>query len=101
MARPFHCIFLITLLAGCLSWPDAPPQPANLTQTFHLPQLHAIGTAITEARTEKRLPGGVLWLERKGVHFTEAYGMANAVIKPPPSTIPFMTSPRSPRWSPP
>ena len=77
MARPFHCIFLITLLAGCLSWPDAPPQPANLTQTFHLPQLHAIGTAITEARTEKRLPGGVLWLERKGVHFTEAYGMAS------------------------
>ena len=77
MPRCLICFFLIPLLAGCLRWPDAPPPPANLTHSFHQPKLHAIGSAVTEARSENRLPGGVLWLERKGVHFTEAYGMAS------------------------
>ncbi|SVE47119.1 uncharacterized protein METZ01_LOCUS499973, partial [marine metagenome] len=69
-------IIVATLVFGasCLQWPDTPPPPARLTATFDPQKIHAIGAAITEARAEKRLPGGVLWLERNGVHFTEAYG---------------------------
>jgi len=75
-------IIVATLVFGasCLQWPDAPPPPARLAATFDLQKIHAIGAAITEARAEKRLPGGVLWLERNGVHFTEAYG--HSQLKP-------------------
>ncbi|HIG81592.1 MAG TPA: hypothetical protein EYQ62_08135, partial [Verrucomicrobiales bacterium] len=57
-------IIVATLLYGvsCLQWPDAPPPPKQLADTFDLKKIHAIGAAITEARAEKRLPGGVLWL---------------------------------------
>jgi len=70
--------FVATLVFGvsCLQWPDAPPPPKQLSDTFDLKKIYAIGAAITEARAEKRLPGGVLWLERNSVHFTEAYGHA-------------------------
>jgi CubicO group peptidase (beta-lactamase class C family) len=71
-------IFVATLVFGvsCLQWPDGPPPPKQLSDTFDLKKIYAIGAAITEARAEKRLPGGVLWLERNSVHFTEAYGHA-------------------------
>jgi CubicO group peptidase (beta-lactamase class C family) len=71
-------LIVATLVLGvsCLQWPDAPPPPKQLADTFDLQKIHAIGAAITEARAEKRLPGGVLWLERNGVHFTEAHGHA-------------------------
>ena len=69
--------------ASCLQWPDAPPPPARLAATFDLQKTHAIGAAITEARAQKRLPGGVMWLERNGVHFTEAYG--HAQLQPVPA----------------
>ena len=69
-------IIVVTLVfsVSCLQWPDVPPPPARLDATFDLQKIRAIGAAITEARAEKRLPGGVLWLERNGVHFTKAYG---------------------------
>jgi len=66
-----------TAATACIRWPDAPPPPDALTLTFDHQKLLAIGQAITTARAEKRLPGGVLWLERNGVHFTEAYGKAS------------------------
>jgi len=69
---------IMTLLfcVSCIRWPEAPPPPKSLTDTFDLKKIHAISAAITQARAEKRLPGGVLWLERNGVHFTKAYGLA-------------------------
>ena len=81
MTRFLH-IFCITasiavICTSCLRWPDAPQPSQELVRTFDQKKLNAIGVAIHEARGEKRLPGGVLWLERQGVAFHRAYGMAS------------------------
>ena len=81
MPRFLH-IFCITasiavICTSCLRWPDAPQPPQELVCTFDQGKLDAIGVAIHEARGEKRLPGGVLWLERQDVSFHRAYGMAS------------------------
>ena len=81
MPRFLH-IFCITasiavICTSCLRWPDAPQPPQELVRTFEQGKLDAIGVAIHEARGEKRLPGGVLWLERQDVSFHRAYGMAS------------------------
>ena len=78
----FLQIFCITasiavICTSCLHWPDAPQPPQELVRTFNQGKLDAIGVAIHEARVEKRLPGGVLWLERQDVSFHRAYGMAS------------------------
>ena len=78
----FLRIFCITasiavICTSCLRWPDAPQPPQELVRTFDQGKLDAIGVAIHEARGEKRLPGGVLWLERQDVSFHRAYGMAS------------------------
>ncbi|MFL2904213.1 MAG: serine hydrolase domain-containing protein [Limisphaerales bacterium] len=65
------------ICTSCLRWPDAPQPPQELVRTFDQGKLDAIGVAIHEARVEKRLPGGVLWLERQDVSFHRAYGMAS------------------------
>ena len=73
------CIFasIAVICTSCLGWPDAQPPPQELVRTFDERKLNAIGVAIHEARLEKHLPGGVLWLERQGVAFHRAYGMAS------------------------
>ena len=81
MPRFLH-IFCITasiavICTSCLRWPDVPQPPQELVRTFDQGKLDAIGVAIHEARVEKRLPGGVLWLERQDVSFHRAYGMAS------------------------
>jgi CubicO group peptidase (beta-lactamase class C family) len=81
MPRFLH-IFCITasiavICTSCLRWPEAPQPPQELVRTFDQGKLDAIGVAIHEARGEKRLPGGVLWLERQDVSFHRAYGMAS------------------------
>ena len=78
----FLHIFCITasiavICTSCLRWPEAPQPPEELVRTFDQVKLDAIGVAIHEARVEKRLPGGVLWLERQDVSFHRAYGMAS------------------------
>jgi len=81
MPRFLHIFSIIASIAvictSCLRWPDAPQPPQELVRTFDLGKLDAIGVAIHEARGEKRLPGGVLWLERQDVSFHRAYGMAS------------------------
>ena len=42
--------------------------------TFRAPQLPAIDNAIETAIAEKRIPGGVLWIERDGRVYRRAYG---------------------------
>ena len=81
MPRFLH-IFCITasiavICTSCLRWPDEPQPPQELVRTFDQGKLDAISVAIHEARGEKRLPGGVLWLERQDVSFHRAYGMAS------------------------
>ena len=62
---------------GCVQSPITPPKTAELKDVFDLQKLQSIGSAINKAQEEKRIPGGVLWVERNGVHFTEAYGKAS------------------------
>jgi len=68
---------ILALTTACLRWPEAPPVPAEREATFDTAKLNEIGVAVTEARVKKILPGGVVWIERNGVHFTEAYGKAS------------------------
>ena len=81
MPRFLHIFYITASIAvictSCLRWPDAPQPPQELVRTFDQGKLDAIGVAIHEARGEKRLPGGVLWLERQDVSFHRAYGMAS------------------------
>ena len=81
MPRFLHIFCIAASIAvictSCLRWPDAPQPPQELVRTFDQGKLDAIGVAIHEARGEKRLPGGVLWLERQDVSFHRAYGMAS------------------------
>jgi CubicO group peptidase (beta-lactamase class C family) len=70
----------LCLTSGCIKLPTAPPQPPRPDEVFDLEKLKSIGLVINKARNEKRLPGGVLWVERNDVHFTEAYG--NASLEP-------------------
>ena len=81
MPRLLHFFCITTLIAvictSCLGWQEASPQPQELVRTFDQRKLNAIDVAIHQARGEKRLPGGVLWLERQGVAFHSAYGMAS------------------------
>ena len=74
---PFVLALGLWVVSGCVQSPIAPPQPAKLEDVFDLQKLRSIGGAITKAQEEKRLPGGVFWVERNGVHFTEAYGKAS------------------------
>ena len=48
---------------------------------FNRAKLADIDSAITAAIAESKLPGGVLWLEHKGEHYTKAYGHRAVVPK--------------------
>ena len=74
---PFVLALSLWVFSGCVISPIVPLKSAELEDVFDLPKLQSIGDAITKAQEEKRLPGGVLWVERNGVHFTEAYGKAS------------------------
>ena len=74
---PFVLALGLWVVSGCMISPIVPLKSAKLEDVFDLPKLQSIGSAITKAQEEKRLPGGVLWVERNGVHFAEAYGKAS------------------------
>ena len=86
MSRYVKIVFTLVLftVSACIKSPTAPPRSAKPGDTFDLQKLRSIDSVIAEARTEKRLPGGVLWVERNGIHFTKAYGKASMK----PDTIP-------------
>ena len=71
------CTLYVFTASACIKSTTAPAQSAKLRDTFDLQKLRSIGSAITDAEVENRLPGGVLWVERNGIHFTEAYGKAS------------------------
>jgi len=79
MSRYVQIVFILSLFTvlACIKSPTALPRSAKPGDTFDLQKLRSIGSAIAEARAEKRLPGGVLWVERNGIHFTKAYGKAS------------------------
>ncbi|MDP7010698.1 MAG: serine hydrolase domain-containing protein [Verrucomicrobiota bacterium] len=74
------CVLCLFSLSACVKSPVSPASPVKLADTFDPNKLRTIGAAITVAQEENRLPGGVLWIERNGTHFTKAYG--NASVEP-------------------
>ena len=73
--------FLTVISIGCINLADISPVTAKQTpHPFAPTKLEAIETAITQARKENRLPGGVIWIEHNRVHFTRPYGESS--IKP-------------------
>lgn len=70
--------FLTIISIGCINLADTSPVVEKQTpHPFGLRKLEAIEIAITEARKENRLPGGVLWIEHSDNKFTKAYGKAS------------------------
>ncbi|SVD92135.1 uncharacterized protein METZ01_LOCUS444989, partial [marine metagenome] len=70
--------FLTVISIGCINLADISPVNAKQTpHPFAPTKLEAIETAITQARKENRLPGGVIWIEHNDNKFTKAYGKAN------------------------
>jgi CubicO group peptidase (beta-lactamase class C family) len=53
---------------------------------FKAAKLEEIDAAIEEAIANHRLPGGVLWMERNGAVYTQAYGKRALVPEPEPMT---------------
>ena len=61
-------LLLILLVAGCAT---KSPQPAA---AFDPAKLRAIDAAVDAAVEQKRIPGGVIWIERNGSAYHRAYG---------------------------
>lgn len=81
----------LVLLAGCATdtattKPPAPSAPVAAEQAplFKAEKLAAIDSAIDSAITEKKTPGGVLWLERAGRTYRKVYGQRALVPAPEP-----------------
>ena len=73
-----YIIFLTILSIGCINLIDNPPiEEKQPQQPFNLSKLESIKTAIAKGQREKRLPGGVLWIEHKDSKFCKAYGKAS------------------------
>ena len=64
-------ILSLALLAS--SWLAFTGHAANAVP-FHAGKLAALDSAIATAISAKKLPGGVIWLERDGVSYRKAYG---------------------------
>src|SRR4051812_32588955 len=58
----------------------------NVTNVFRAEKLAEIDQAIEAAITAKKLPGGVLWLERNGVAYHKAYGNRAVIPEVEPMT---------------
>ncbi len=74
--RIFFCLAL--MFAGCVGGPSVWLSPEQ-TATFHPDKLREMGAAIHHAQREGLLPGGVLWVERRGVYFHQSYGQRSLV----------------------
>ncbi len=90
--QPFFVASLcaVFLAAGCQSERTAPPgkaaqgtigqanssltQPKHAGAEFYAPKLAEMDGAITQAIADKKLPGGVLWLERQGATYRQHFG---------------------------
>ncbi len=81
----------VLFLAGCgTPTTDAPKtvaqKPAPPPPPFKAEKLAALDTAIGDAITAKKLPGGVLWLEHNGATHRKVYGHRALTPAPEPTT---------------
>jgi uncharacterized protein YbbC (DUF1343 family)/CubicO group peptidase (beta-lactamase class C family) len=84
----------LLLLVGCQhSQHSAAPKPTEssdaqrLAEAFHPGKLAEMDLAVSNAVAAHRCPGGVLWLEREGVAYQQAYGQRAVVPAPEPMTV--------------
>jgi CubicO group peptidase (beta-lactamase class C family) len=70
-SRPFRVLVLAGL---CLPFPWHTSAHAQTVAPFLPAKLAEIDAAITNAISQNKLPGGVLWLERQGRIYHRAYG---------------------------
>ena len=72
-------LFVTIFSIGCINLTDSSPViEKQASPSFDSGKLESIEAAITQARSEKRLPGGVLWIEHGANHFSKAYGKASS-----------------------
>ncbi len=76
------------LLAACQHTPPPAlnPRHAAIPATFRPAKLAEMDSAIAGALADKKLPGGVLWVEREGVAHHQAYGQRALVPAVEPMT---------------
>ena len=77
-----------TLAVALLLFSSALAARAQVPVIFHLnfAKLAEMDAAITNAIADKKLPGGVLWIERNGQSYHKAYGHRALVPKEEPMT---------------
>jgi len=71
-------------LAGCRT---APAPGSTLATVFRPEKLAAIDAAIGQAISSNRCPGGVFWLERRGVVYAKAYGRRSVEPSQEPASV--------------
>lgn len=70
--RPLPVLVVATLCLALLQGCKTPPP---VESNFRKEKLQALDAAIGDAVAAKRCPGAVLWLERNGVAYHQAYGL--------------------------
>jgi uncharacterized protein YbbC (DUF1343 family)/CubicO group peptidase (beta-lactamase class C family) len=78
----FLSLCFLVCLCACKSTPPAP----SVATPFYPPKLAEMDAAIIRAITDKKCPGGVLWLEHRGVTYHKAYGNRALVPAEEPMT---------------
>src|SRR5947209_6726047 len=77
-------LYRLAWMVGLLSVLADPEVQA--AQPFATAPLEKIDAAINQAIAEKRLPGGVLWLEHKHARYQKTYGQRALLPEPEPMT---------------
>ena len=78
----FVSLCLLVCLCACNTIPPAHPVAAP----FYAPKLAEMDAAIDQAIAAKKCPGGVLWVEHRGVTYHKAYGHRALVPAEEPMT---------------
>src|ERR1035437_1031144 len=79
---PFVSLCLLVCLCACNTTP-----PARLVAApFYAPKLAEMDAAIDQAIAARKCPGGVLWVEHRGVTYHKAYGHRALVPTEEPMT---------------
>jgi len=79
------CYLSLCLLMCLCACKTSPPARA-VTAPFYAPKLAEMDAAIDRAISGKKCPGGVLWLEHRGVTYHKAYGHRALVPAEEPMT---------------
>jgi uncharacterized protein YbbC (DUF1343 family)/CubicO group peptidase (beta-lactamase class C family) len=83
-ARP--CCFSLCFLLWLCACRSAPPARNSSAEPFLLPKLAEMDAAINQAIADRKCPGGVLWVEHRGVTYHKAYGHRALVPAEEPMT---------------